>query len=531
MRKTILFFVGAVILALWPGVGLAQAPSAGGLESLKPLPDSAWDYAKARHLLFRAGFGGSPAEVDKLHAMGLHKAVDHLVNFHGQKDVDIALPTELVKELDLKALAKLDPKERQKIVQQARKNDFQYLQEVRQWWIKRMIDSPRPLEEKMVLFWHSIMASEYRTVRNSKAMFAQNKLFRDHAAATYAKLLHGVPRDPAMLRYLDNNKNVKGKPNENLAREILELFSMGESQGYTEKDIKEAARALTGYNYNPQKGQREIGSWEFVFNENNHDKAPKTIFGKTGNWNGDTLVDLILEQPATSKFIAKRLFTYFVQEELEGPVIEQLAKVLKDSNYQLGPVLQTLFSSEYFYSPRVMGNLIKSPVQLVVGTLRTLGIREANPAQVAVAVKAMGQELFEPPNVKGWDGGKEWINSATLFSRQNFAVLMISRAFEGLPKIQPKIQPRKDPPLGAVARLDLIDFLQNKKLETPEAVVDYFTGALFLAPLADAKRSELVGFLGQLPPAAQWGNQRAEISRRVGSLLILMMSMPEYQLT
>ncbi len=517
MRKAVLLLLGGIVLAFQAGICSAQ-------ESLRPLADSAWDYAKARHLLFRAGFGGSPAEVEKLQAMGLAKAVEYLVDFQGQADVQIALPTGQVQQLDPKALAKLDPKERQKIAQQNRRNDFQYMQDIREWWVKRMVNSPRPLEEKMVLFWHSILASDYRTVRNAQAMLGQNQLFREHAAGNYGKLLHGVPRDPAMLRYLDNNKNVKGKPNENLAREIMELFSMGEGQGYTEKDIKEAARALTGYNYNPK-------TWEFIFNDKAHDKDPKTIFGKTGNWNGDTLVDLILEQPATSKFVAKRLFTYFVQDEPDEAAIEQMAKVLKDSNYALGPTLKTLFMSEYFYSPKAMGNLIKSPVQLVVGTLRTLGIREANPSQVAVAVKAMGQELFEPPNVKGWDGGKEWVNSATLFARQNFAVLMVSRAFEGLPKGQPKIQPgRKDPPLGAVARVDLVTLLQNQKLETPEAVVDYFIRAMFLAPVSESKRAELVGFLGQLPPAAQWGQQRNEISRRVGSLLILMMSMPEYQL-
>ena len=272
---------------------------------LKPLAPEKWDYAKARHLLVRAGFGGTPQEIEKLHAMGLYKAVDHLVEFYRQPASGPSL--------DLTPPLPVDPLESKMKIRgrgtgpwawTARSVEANQLVQIRRWWLQRMVESPRPLQEKLALFWHGHFASQDSVVQNSYTMLRQNQFFREQAAGNFGALLYGIVHDPAMIRYLDNNKNAKGKPNENLAREIMELFSMGVDQGYTEQDIVEAARALTGYNFD-----HATGTYRFLYNQ--HDTTEKTIFGKKGPWTGDDLVRLILERPETSRFIAHKLFEYF----------------------------------------------------------------------------------------------------------------------------------------------------------------------------------------------------------------------------
>jgi uncharacterized protein (DUF1800 family) len=243
-------------------------------------------------------------------------------------------------------------------------------------------------------------------------------------------------------------------------------------------------------------------------------------------------VDLILEQPATPRFIAGKLFAYFAHDKPSEEIIAQLARVLKDSNYELAPLLKTIFLSQEFYSDRAMGTQIKSPAQLVIGTIRTLEIKEPDAEGVARAMRPMNQDFFEPPNVKGWDGGETWINSVTLFARQNFASLLIGRGLEGTAARPAKPARGQGQPIGPLARgLDFVESLKDRKLDTPAAVVDHFAKALFLVPLTETRRSELIGFLGDLPPSAKWADQKREVNVKIGSLLILMMSMPEYQLT
>jgi uncharacterized protein (DUF1800 family) len=505
-----------VLLAFGPAVAVA-APEAS---PLKPLPADAWDYAKARHLLARAGFGGSPEDVKKLHGMGLRKAVEFLIDYRTQPDVSFPAP-EPPNDPDLAPgeLAKLTREERQKVLQKRRQIDPQFQREVRDWWLRRMVESPRPLEEKMVLFWHGHFATEYRTVRSAEAMLRQNRLFREHAAGNFGTLLHGIVHDPAMLRYLDNNRNVKGRPNENLAREIMELFAMGADQGYTEKDIKEAARALTSYILDPQ-------TQKFRFAAFQHDAGEKTVFGKAGKYDGDALVDLILAQPATARFIAGKLFTYFVHESPDDRLLDELARVLRDNKYELAPLLRILFLSEEFYGPRAMSTQIKSPVQLVVGTVRTLKVK-AEPAALAAALRGMGQELFEPPNVKGWEGGRAWINTNTLFARDNFAALLVAQgtgtagAAPGRPALGGRLAKDFDPTA----------LFEGKKLDTPAAVVDHVARALLSVPLTEAKRKELIAFLGDLPSSGRRVDQKQRVNARLAGLLVLVMSLPEYQMT
>ena len=497
---------------------------------LKPLAPDKWDYTKARHLLVRAGFGGTPQEVEKLHAMGLYKAVDHLVEFYRQPANGSSL--------DLTPPLSVDPL-RSKMRQTATGNravgldprsvEANQLVQVRRWWLQRMVESSRPLQEKLTLFWHGHFASQDSVVKNSYAMLRQNQFFREQAAGNFGALLYGIVHDPAMIRYLDNNKNTKGNPNENLAREIMELFSMGVDQGYTEKDVVEAARALTGYNFD-----HATGTYRFLYDR--HDTTEKTIFGKTGTWTGDDLVRLILEQPETSRFIAHKLFEYFAYLDPDKTTTDSLAAVLKNRQYALEPMLKNLFLSEDFYSGRAMGKQIKSPVELMVGLLRDLGTKplvswqpiekplpKSDGSSLVVdrsltsyetldkALQQMGMQLMEPPDVKGWRYGRQWIDSQRMFVRYNAVASLIDA-------------------IGQQG-VDVVGLIQAGGCQNGAEAVDYLAKACLARPLDAEKRKELITHLGELPPYKEWASQQPELNVKLRSLLMLMLCVPEHQMS
>ncbi len=481
----------------------AQALVDGGLTLL---PADQWDYAKARHLLCRAGFGGTPREVEVLHAMGLHKAVEFMVDFQEQTALDLpfnaARPEPPVRDEN-----RLSPVRRREISNVRRRAEGVQQGKLRDWWLERMARSPRQLEEKLTLFWHGHFASEYRTVRSSYAMYEQNQLFRAHAAGNFGALLHGIVHDPAMLRYLDNNSNVRGRPNENLAREIMELFSLGEGN-YAEEDIMEGARALTGYTYDAATSQ-------FRFIVSRHDAENKTVFGRTGPWAGDDFVDLILQQPFAPRFISRKLFVYFAYEDPDPEITHRMATMLTKYRYEMAPLLKNLFMSEEFYSDESMATQIKNPVQLVIGTLRDLGVKEISYGALGTAVAGMGQEIFGPPNVRGWEGGQFWVNANRLFVRYNGVADLVERA------VVPG-QPRG---------LDVVGALADEKLDTPDQVVDFLARSCLIRPLSGEKKKLLVEQIASLPPSSDWESQRSQVNAALQALLVLMMSMPEYQCT
>jgi len=488
-----------------PKLYALRAAAHGGLPLLPP---EEWDYAKARHLLVRAGFGGTPDEVEKLHKMGLYKAVDYLVEYYRQPGANIAFdPVPPLRGDPLHARMTVRTMT-DRAVSQRRAVERGQVGALRQAWLRRMVESPRPLQDKLALFWHGLFASQDSVVQNSYTLHKQIQLFREHAAGNYGAMLYGIVHDPAMLRYLDNNQNVKGQPNENLAREILELFSMGVDQGYTEKDIIEAARALTGYTYDDATGA-------FQYVRALHDDTEKTIFGQSGNWTGDDLVRLILERPETSAFIAKRLFEYFARQDPEPEIIGSLATVLRVNQYDLEPMLKNLFMSAEFYSPRTMGSQIKSPVELVVGMYRDLGVRQGvNYGAIDGSIQQMGMQLLEPPDVKGWRYGRAWINSQRLFSRYNATASLV----------------RTGATAGGQTGADVFALVQKGGCQDASQVVDFLVKACLLRPLTPEKRAELVNYLGELPPAPEWEAKRAELLPRLQSLVVLMISTPEYQM-
>ena len=486
-----------------------------------------WDYAKARHLLSQAGFSGPPEDVRRLHAMGLEQAVRHLVEFHSLEDVAFEAPTAPPRPPRPAELAQADAQKRQQLQRQLRQQQRAHMEAVRAWWVRRMLETRRPLEEKMVLFWHGHFTSGARTVRDSQAMFDQNQLLRRHAAGNFGQLLHAIVHDPAMLRYLDNNRNSQAHPNENLARELLELFSLGEGN-YTERDVQEGARALTGYHV-------DRGSGQFRFANRVHDSESKTIFGQTGNFDGDQLVDLILEQPSTARWLAGKLFVFFVHDSPDEATIDYLAAVLREHDYELRPLLETMFRLEEFYGPRSMGGQIKSPVQLTIGTLRTLEVGDVDGRAVAAAMRSMGQDLFEPPNVKGWDSGSAWINSNWLLARHRFTAGLVA-ARPAAPGEAPaaRRKPRKVDAAGAdrpAATFAAVEWCQSQGVFTSRTIVDRLALALFAKPPTTAERAELVKTLGSLPPKSEWKQMHDDIEARLANVLRLMMTMPAYQLT
>lgn len=488
---------------------------------LRPLADSQFDVVAAWHLLNRAGFGGSFAQVRQLETMGLAKAVDLLVDYQKIKSDPFVKPEydetilrpptpeeskamrEARRTEDRIALAKFEVEKNLRQVQ-----DREQMSDLQDWWLGRMIQTPRPLEEKLTLGWHSHFATNYRTVRDSVMMVQQNFFFRENANGNFVTLLRGIIREPAMLRFLNNDVSSKDKPNENLAREIMELFSLGVGN-YTERDIKEGARALTGYGRNERK---------FVFNAGRHDNKEKRILGKSANFDGDGFVAVLLEQPACARWVARKFYQWFVGD-LEGAakgepaaVIEALADELLKNSYEIAPTLKTLFKSQYFYSDMVMGNQIKSPVQLMVSTVRSLQTPTRDLRVLVSAGELMGQELFEPPSVAGWDMGRPWINSATMFVRQNLAVFLLTGKLpyrEGWDRTEMEYNPRETV-LAGLSKTATADEVVNRLL------------FVMLGPRSTPKRkAELMAFA-----AARSGGMSDDV---VIGLMLTISAMPEYQ--
>ncbi|MGI4787720.1 MAG: DUF1800 domain-containing protein [Janthinobacterium lividum] len=479
------------------------------------MPDQT--YIDTAHLLRRAGFGADPATIKQAAAAGLDATTESLLH-----------PETVPEDLnDTKTLASLSS------ILPETKNDGTPTQAVKMWWVHRMIASPRPLVEKMTLFWHGHFTSRDGGMQGD-LLYQQNQLFRTHALGSFRTLTLAVSRNPEMLRYLNGNENHKAHANENYGRELMELYTCGigpiDRPNYTEEDVKAAARAFSGWN---------LRGGEFRFNPNQHDNDPKTFMGKTGNWNGDDIVDILVAHPATAKRLCTQLFTYFAYPDPEPQVLDALVQTYYASGYDVGAVMGRILKSKAFYSEKARFAVIKSPAQYVVGTVKMLGLDKAvelaisditqanemaymptsttmpaapaatvpaaptapavTPQQAAGrklailaglpgAMRSMGQDLLAPPTVKGWDGGEAWINTSTLLARINFAnAISNSRQWFG----------------GQVQTVT--SYLQQNSL-TPEAWVDLLIDSLGPLPLTAGTRQTLVDFVNSsdaLAPSAQ----------------------------
>jgi len=387
---------------------------------LKPLSADKWNSTAAAHLLNRAGFGGPPAEIERLLELGPDTAVSHLVDFEKIPD-DTANPEwakpdpEKVKRFQ--AMRQAGEEERRRMQREEQQLQRQHITELRGWWLQRMAKGPRPLQEKLTLFWHGHFATSVEKVREAYLIWRQNELFRRLGAGNWLELLIETGKDPAMLIWLDQAQSRRQHPNENFAREVMELFALGEGH-YTEKDISEAARALTGWTLDQTRQK-------FAYRAFMHDDGEKTVFGKTGNFDGEDVLEQIVSQPQAARFITAKLWNFFAGEMPGNDLNTALAAVLRENGNNFKPVLRAMFRSEEFYAPSVIRNQVKSPVQWLVGTVRVLESELPPPMVCWGLTRNLGQDLFAPPNVKGWDGGLTWITTNNLLARYNEAAALV----------------------------------------------------------------------------------------------------------
>ncbi len=362
----------------------------------------------ARHLLNRTGFAANAPEIREFSRMSRDAAVDRLL---GWTDSASTLPAP-----EWTRLGYVPPPRLKELSDEARKAYQRELigqaRDLKAWWMAQMLTTTSPLSEKMVLFWHNHFVSSLRKVRMPLLMYRQHLTLRQHALGSFRDMLHALARDPAMLIYLDGAANRKGKPNENFAREVMELFTLGEGH-YTERDVKELARALTGWSIDRDTG-------EFMFRSFLHDTGIKTVLGVTGTHDGTAALDILLTRPETAEFIVAKLWREFVSPQPDASEVRRIAGVFRARRYDIRAALRELLVSDAFYDVRNRAGLVKSPVDLVVGTLRQFRMTVADPLPFALAAGRLGQDLFAPPNVRGWPGGEAWINSTTLLSRKQF---------------------------------------------------------------------------------------------------------------
>jgi uncharacterized protein (DUF1800 family) len=370
-----------------------------------PAAALALDTPQTVHLLSRAGFGPTITTMAMFEPLDASIAVRRLLG--GIRTEALTPPPAWVDEPlpDPRALGKLGEAERKR----RREQTVERSRELKSWWFREMLATDSPLTERLTLFWHNHFTSSLRKVKSPTLLYRQNRLLRRHAAGNFRELLHAVARDPAMIRYLDSNTSRRGKPNENFARELLELFTLGLGR-YSERDIKEAARAFTGWALEPGSGQAR-------FNPRLHDDGVKEFMGRRGPFNGDDIIDIVLEQPRVAEHITAKLWREFISDTPDAGEIQRLADIFRANGYALYPLLEALFTSNAFWSPANRGVLVKSPVELIVGTLRTLDLPVEDARLLAAASNRLGQDLFDPPNVKGWPGGTAWITSNTLLGR------------------------------------------------------------------------------------------------------------------
>lgn len=365
-------------------------------------------FAEARHLLARTGFGGTPEDIRRLTSFTRADAVAHLLSRTTRRAA--TPPASWVQTLPPLHRHNQLPDAEKKAFREARRDEGL---ELKQWWYRELLTTPSPLTERMTLFWHNHFTSSLHKVKWPAFLYRQNVALRADALGSFADLLMTMAKDPAMLRYLDTQTSRKDQPNENFARELFELYTLGEG-AYTEQDIKQAARAFTGWKVDPRTGY-------FHLNRKQEDTGLKTVFGRSGAWSGEDILSMTLARAEVAPYLVTKLWREFISETPDPREVTRLAGPFRTGGYRIAPLLQALFTSEAFWAAEHRGALIKSPVELLVGTARLF--RHAHQDEVDDLLplvhggKRLGQDLFDPPNVKGWPGGTRWITTSTLLDR------------------------------------------------------------------------------------------------------------------
>ena len=602
-----------LLAALQCNAGLPAAPTEW-VDDLQPIAASDWSAARAAHLFERAGFGATHNDVQQSLALGARAAVGSLVRSGANDDPAVGpfqpsgipdagidpfpetrpLATDTAKARGEALGIQVKPAGNRRLQPVVDKFFFWVrasaleCNRINYWWANRMLVTQRPLVEKMALFWHGHFATHEDKVRDHRKMLKQVELFQRVGLGNFRDLMIAVAQDPAMLAFLDAGVNVKDAPNENFAREILEMFTMGVGR-YGELDIRESARAFTGWN--------ALGT-RFVFNADRHDDGVKKVFGREGRFDGVQLIDLILAQPATADYIAGRVYRHFVRDEISPKMQRQLGAVLRDSRYDIATLLETIFLSRDFYSAASVGTRIKGPVELLVSTYRKLGLREIpGLPDFNESTRALGQHLLHPPTVAGWSEGRAWITPGLLMERgnvvrdlmfPNFMAISndrypqitvgaevravherISRGLDVTAATMPeqsasgasmgegaamsestrKLDREEDfntrygsyrgwqkavemirPIPRTMARVDLSKMVLASGAQTTGDVVDLFAQRFFSVPMDSVDRAAWVAFLNGQLGTEQIDRARTYMEDGLRMLLHVMLSSPDYQL-
>jgi uncharacterized protein (DUF1800 family) len=376
------------------------------------------------HLIRRAGFGATPAELQKYQNMGFSSAVDYLLNY--QSIDNSQLPPQ--PDIPLTYSGKRSGKE---------------LTALATWWLDRMVRTNRPLEEKMTLFWSNHFATGFDKVRNGYLMYKQNDFLRTNALGNFKDILTGMTADGAMLVWLDGNQNRKRNPNENYAREVMEVFSAGRGS-YTELDVKAGALSFTGYKIDSNgKG---------VFDPSLHDNSTKTFMGHTGNLGPEDIVDLLVAHPATAQNLSKELFEFFAYPNPSADTLNRLSQAYTSSGYGIKALVEAILKSPEFISSQAYMSLVKSPTEYIASSLRSLGAT-VDPAKGVDSMKHMGQMLFDPPSVFGWPSGLGWIDTSSVLERYNFPILVQTSKENSASNLNPNIFGNGTPDTTAIQEL------------------------------------------------------------------------------
>lgn len=460
---------------------MARSLPANPLAAYRPSTAEPWDRRKVGHLYRRATFGASASAI----AAGLKQSpaqlVDSLLNYDTSQDPFNETLASLVGFIDMK---------------EARN--------AQGWWLHRMLNTPRPLQEKIALFWHNRFATSAAKVGNAEMLHQQIELFRQKGLGNFRDLLVSVGRDPAMLVWLDGRENRKGKPNENYAREVMELFTLGIGN-YTEKDVQELARCFTGWTLRDNSSGLAA---------NLFDDGEKTVFGKTGKFNDEQAVDLLLSQPAALQHLSQKLLQEFVHPEPDAALVKALAERVIALKWELKPILRELLLSRVFFSDYAYRSRIKSPTELAVGSALAMGGKiQVN--YVREQMSRMGQSLLYPPNVKGWDGGENWINSNTLLVRYNFTEYVA-------------LQPGQAYAKG----VDFTQFLKDAQIDSFDKAVDHFAAIFLDGQISPELRKKMLAYVStdEKDKDRKFDLQKADVRRAVRSMAHMLMSTPEYQL-
>ena len=466
------------------------------------------DISSMAHLLRRAGFGASRDELEAYVAKGYEATVEELIHPEVQPDVDHFLMERYLPEY----------------------SNLGDISSNQQAWVYRSINTKRPFQEKMALFWHGILCTGSSKVDHGRMMTFNIDLYRNQGLGDFKDLLVKLSRDPTMLYYLDNTENHKGSVNENYGRELLELFSLGVGMdgelNYTEDDVKACSRAFTGWNLQPPFPPFPWGRsrWRFRYDPADHDDDEKTFLGETGRWNGEGIIDIIVRQPATARFVARHLYNFFVADEPQIPAwkdtpprdieaIRTLEAVFTENNHEIRPVMRTLFNSDFFKNARFAK--VKSPAEVVIGTMRLVKDHtEVKPGLLPITMEPgyMGQTLLNPPTVEGWHTGREWIDSGTLVERVNFVADQVGNL--ELPGV----------------KLIVDRMSAGTSSMSPEEFVDGCLDLVGPVEVGNQTRGSLIDHIkkgGELRRASE--EERNKFAGRVAQMLQLIVATAEYQ--